>query len=178
MLEMVSKLMPRKSLSIEVKKLVLHEAGYKCASPTCRYPITLDIHHLEQISDNGSNEPENLVALCPNCHREHHNGVIPIESLRAWKLLLLSLNEGFDRKTIDLLLALDKAPPNLNLSVDGFLECASLIASGLVDFQIMFFAREHTCVINLSERGKAFVTAWKQGNQKAAIGETINPSAQ
>ena len=31
---------------LDVRRLVLHEAGYTCSTPACRYPLTLDIHHL------------------------------------------------------------------------------------------------------------------------------------
>lgn len=35
----------------------------------------LEIHHLRHLADNGSDTPENAVALCPNCHREIHLGL-------------------------------------------------------------------------------------------------------
>lgn len=124
--------MVRKTLSVEVRKRVLHEAGYKCANPVCRHVLTIDIHHLVPVSDKGPDQPENLVALCPNCHSLHHNRKIPVDSIRAWKFLLLSLNEGFDRRAVDLLLALDKVGP-VYVSGEGLLECSALIASGLVE---------------------------------------------
>jgi hypothetical protein len=55
--------------------------------------LTLEIHHLEQVADGGSNDPSNLLPLCPNCHTLHHTHVIPLSSLRAWKHLLLALNQ-------------------------------------------------------------------------------------
>src|SRR5438105_4200809 len=121
----------RKSLSLEIRKLVLHEAGYKCANPTCRGILTLDIHHLDYVSEGGADTAENLIALCPTCHALHHQGHIPRESLRVWKMLLLSLNEALDRRSIDQLLALDKLG-QLQVSGDGVFACAGLTASGLV----------------------------------------------
>jgi len=32
----------------------------------------LEIHHVKRLSDDGSDTPENAVALCPNCHRALH----------------------------------------------------------------------------------------------------------
>src|SRR6266705_1039150 len=96
----------RTAIPVDVRQLVLHESGYKCSNPSCRHVITLDVHHLELVSEGGGNAPENLLALCPNCHALHHANRIPRESLRAWKLLLLALNQGFDRQSIDALLAL------------------------------------------------------------------------
>jgi 5-methylcytosine-specific restriction protein A len=34
----------------------------------------LEVHHLTRVSDGGPDEPENVVALCPNCHRRVHRG--------------------------------------------------------------------------------------------------------
>jgi 5-methylcytosine-specific restriction endonuclease McrA len=79
-----------RTVPLDVRRLVLHEAGYKCSNPACRYPLTLDVHHLYYVSEGGSNLAENLLPLCPNCHTEHHHGHIPHESLRAWKMLLLA----------------------------------------------------------------------------------------
>jgi hypothetical protein len=120
---------------LDVKRLVLHEAGYKCANPCCRYPLTLDIHHLYYVSEGGSNLAENLVPLCPNCHTEHHNGNIPTDSLRAWKMLLLALNEAFDRHSIDLLLTIDKVGYIDWISGDGVHTYAPLVASNLISIE-------------------------------------------
>src|SRR4051812_12187767 len=73
------------NIKISVRKLVLHEAAYKCLSPRCRYPLTLEIHHLYYVSKGGSDDPANLLPLCPTCHQEHHVGKIPTDSLVAWK---------------------------------------------------------------------------------------------
>jgi len=34
----------------------------------------LEVHHLHRRSDGGPDEPENVIAVCPNCHREVHHG--------------------------------------------------------------------------------------------------------
>lgn len=34
----------------------------------------LEVHHLHRVSDGGVDDPENVVAVCPNCHREIHHG--------------------------------------------------------------------------------------------------------
>lgn len=34
----------------------------------------LEVHHIEQLSNNGDDTVENSIALCPNCHREAHYG--------------------------------------------------------------------------------------------------------
>lgn len=34
----------------------------------------LEVHHITRRSDGGADAPENVVALCPNCHRRVHEG--------------------------------------------------------------------------------------------------------
>jgi 5-methylcytosine-specific restriction enzyme A len=36
----------------------------------------LEVHHKQQLSNNGLDEVVNAIALCPNCHRFLHHGVI------------------------------------------------------------------------------------------------------
>lgn len=182
----------RLKIPLQIKQQVLHEAGYKCGNPTCRSILTLDIHHLDYVSEGGDNSPSNLLALCPNCHSLHHKGHIPLESLRTWKILLLSLNEAFDKRSINILLALDKVD-SIIVSGDGLLDCASLIASGIVKVEWrggseyslfgegLFFSdtdkknpikdtiKDGQYWIELSEKGHLLVSAWKQGDQKSAV---------
>jgi 5-methylcytosine-specific restriction protein A len=74
-----------------VKAWVLREANGNCeccARPapfltTDRTPF-LEVHHVRQLADHGSDTITNAVALCPNCHREIHygvNGLVLIEHL-------------------------------------------------------------------------------------------------
>jgi len=34
----------------------------------------LEVHHLTRQSDGGADDPENVIAICPNCHRRVHQG--------------------------------------------------------------------------------------------------------
>ncbi|WP_414449152.1 HNH endonuclease [Burkholderia sp. 22PA0099] len=34
----------------------------------------LEVHHRVRLADGGDDTVENAIALCPNCHREHHFG--------------------------------------------------------------------------------------------------------
>lgn len=170
----------RKKIPLDVKMLVLHESGYKCANPVCRHVITLDIHHIIQVSNEGANTPDNLLPLCPNCHALHHRGEIPPTSIRAWKMLLMSLNEAFDTKTIDVLLALDKEGMIKRVTGDGVLSLSPLIASGLLRIETDYHeitggghfgasAYEKMYSVTLSDKGKTLVDSWKKGDQASAI---------
>lgn len=181
----------RKTLPVATRTLVLHECGYKCSNPTCRMVLTLDIHHIEYVSNGGNDTPENLVALCPNCHALHHKGHIPQVSLRAWKFLLLALNEAFDQKSVDILLALDRLN-GLMIWGDGLIACASLVASDLIRVHeqtemvettsgsSIFFSsvttkenRVSRYWIELSTKGHTFLDGWKRGDQNIAISTQI-----
>jgi hypothetical protein len=160
----------RKSLPIDVRQQVLHEAGYKCANPVCKHMLTLDIHHLVPISENGPDSMDNLPALCPNCHTMHHRGEIPKQSLIAWKMQLLSLNEGYDRKLFDMLITLRKVG-ELIVTGGDLPQFAPLIASDLADTKR--YKVGHTYIpeysIRLTKRGRLLIKIWKDGNQKGAF---------
>ena len=162
----------RKKLPDSVRAAVLHEAGYMCANPRCRTIITLEIHHIEYMSESGGDVPENLLPLCPNCHSLHHMKKITRESIRTWKFLLLALNEAFDRRSVELLLALDRIGMT-TCSGDGLVWFAALLASGFVKSQTICglvnapnFGKHE---IKLSEKGRIFVDAWKRGDQEVAV---------
>jgi len=99
--------------------------------------------------------------------------LIPGESLRAWKFLLLALNEAYDRRSVDLLLTLDKLGKML-CSGDGVVNFAPLIASQLVSCSgggqvTPLDLTKYAYYLSLSEKGIAFVSAWKAGDQKTAV---------
>jgi len=166
----------RKSIPMNTKVAVLHESGYLCANPACRMVMTLDMHHMEYVSEGGTNEATNLLPLCPTCHALHHQGLIPAGSIRTWKMLLITLNEGFDRKSVSTLLMLEKLE-SVRLSGDGRIECAALIASGLVmvlnrtECEPGLYGMPEVVgyLIQLSPKGPLFVDAWKRGDQDAAV---------
>ncbi|MCM7737031.1 HNH endonuclease [Enterobacter hormaechei] len=38
----------------------------------------LEVHHIEWLSNGGEDSVENAIALCPNCHRQAHYGVLEL----------------------------------------------------------------------------------------------------
>jgi hypothetical protein len=154
------------------------EAGYICGNPACRNVITLEIHHRQYVSEHGGDDPSNLLVLCPYCHSMHHAGQIPVEAIRLWKGLLVALNQGFDRRGMDLLLFVHKTKDTrLWLSGDGVLAFAGLIGCGLVaiaDTDVIFIAPGHpgkkftqtSHKLALTLRGCVLVQAWLDGNEE------------
>jgi hypothetical protein len=165
----------RERISISTKREVLHQSGYRCGNPACRSILTIDIHHLNPIAQGGPDTPDNLLALCPNCHSLHHKGVIPIESIRAWKMLLLAMNEAYDRGSIDQLAALESVG-QVYVSGDGLLSCSGLVAGKLLTVTtwgtaVVSNMEAHVPYyrLSLTDRGRALLAAWKAGDQLAAV---------
>jgi predicted HNH restriction endonuclease len=66
----------------KVVNWALANADGKCECCNKRAPFIrekfnpyLEIHHVKQLADNGPDTPQNVVAVCPNCHKELHFGV-------------------------------------------------------------------------------------------------------
>jgi len=158
----------RKKLSNKVITAVLTEAGYRCAVPTCRGILAIDMHHIWEVSAGGGNDSSNLISLCPTCHALYHRGTIKEESIYAYKAMLVSLSNAFDLEAIDKLLFLEMCPKDyLIVSGDGVLTFARLIAANLATVKLMANNANQlvTYSINLSERGEKLISVWKSGNR-------------
>ena len=161
--------MGRKRIPRQTIIHVLTEAGYRCAVPTCRNILALDIHHIVEVSEGGGNEPGNLLALCPTCHALFHRGEIVRESIYAWKSVLVSLSNAFDVPTIDNLLFLASSQTtNLRVSGDGVLQFSRLVAAGLAEFSLVMQNGPFLLyTVSLSQKGIQLVDAWQSGNRDA-----------
>ena len=174
----------RRAIRDAVRQLALLEAGYKCANPVCRHILTLELHHIVWVKDEGTNEPENLLALCPNCHSLHTAGRIPVGAIRTWKSLLVSLNTS-SRTAADLLLVLfeeetrllkepsELSAPPFRFTGDGLPALSGLIVSGLVMISRRYSGASFSgggmpsFEVRLTERGRLLVEAWISGKMEA-----------
>lgn len=76
--------------SAAARRAVLIRAGGRCESPRCTgmpaelnrhgVPI-LDVDHIKDLALGGDDHPENMVALCPNCHACKTRGA----AVRRWR---------------------------------------------------------------------------------------------
>jgi hypothetical protein len=156
----------RKNLKLKTTTIVLTEAGYRCAVPTCRGILALDMHHIYQVADGGGDDPSNLIALCPTCHSLYHRGTISSEAIYAYKAMLVTISRAFDLEAVDRLLFLTPLEKDfLIVSGDGLLHFARLIAAGLasVDLKANNNWQIVTYAINISEKGKQLIEAWRGG---------------
>ncbi|MCD4842797.1 MAG: HNH endonuclease [Methanosarcinales archaeon] len=176
----------RRNIPTTTKQIILMEAGYKCANPICRHILTLELHHIIWVKDGGGSDPENLIALCPNCHSLHTNGSIPTKAIEVWKSLLVSLNNP-NRATVDLLLVLYReeerlaaveadsttASPPFRFTGDGLGVLAGLISAGLVEISKRYSGASYfgggmpSFEVRLTESGQRLVNAWLSGSPEA-----------
>lgn len=70
------------------KRRIKEEAGFKCAIPNCGTTSPLDIHHIIYQENGGTDDDENLICLCKNCHGRVHLNIIPEISIRGFKARL------------------------------------------------------------------------------------------
>ncbi|WP_394240959.1 HNH endonuclease [Vibrio astriarenae] len=54
----------------------------------------LEIHHLTRLADGGADHPENVIALCPTCHRRAHYSIDSKEFNEQLSMLVLKIEEN------------------------------------------------------------------------------------
>ena len=185
--------MTRTKIPSHTRQLILIEAGYKCANPTCRNILTLELHHMVWVKDGGVNDPNNLLALCPNCHSLHTYHHISEQAIRTWKSLLVALNST-NHASADLLLILSdeeqrvqaatdatRVSPLFRFTGDGLPALSGLIASGLIEISkrypgTVWAGSVPSFEVSLTDKGKNLVAAWREGsgNLEAVLGKKLN----
>lgn len=157
----------RKKIPTDVSQQVLIEAGYRCAVPTCRSILAIDLHHIVEVSEGGGNTIGNLIALCPTCHALFHRGTITREAIYSWKGILVALSQAFEKDALDNLLFLSKMrPKELGVSGDGVLKFSRLIAAGLASFELHLQNGPLLLYeVSITSKGRQFVNAWISGNR-------------
>jgi 5-methylcytosine-specific restriction endonuclease McrA len=123
----------RPAIPADLKRRLLVEAGHRCGIPRCE-ATQVDIHHIEPWEICKKHEYENLIVLCPNCHRRAHKGEIDRKSLSLYKALLSSIwndrdeisrkivNENHDRDWIIKEISEKTEQYNFDCKIPVFLE--------------------------------------------------------
>lgn len=118
----------RPAIPTELKRRILMEAGYRCAIPTCRFPITENAH-IVSWAESQEHSYENLIALCPNCHTLFDSGRIDRAAIVAYKKKLIFLNDVYSRFELDVL---DHLKSHKRALIPGELLIKRLIDEGIV----------------------------------------------
>ena len=160
----------RKALPRPTERDVLVEAGHRCAIPTCRdrHP---EVHHITPVKAGGSDDFENLIALCPNCHGMADRGEIDRKAVRQYKANLSVLNHRYssmERRVLDYLAITGESSIDIPAGMDILLWC--LVEDGYLTAP-RDIARRHITVrddyydpepgtiyrLSLTEEGRAFI---------------------
>lgn len=56
----------------KLKTVLVNVRGAKCNRCDFNVIEVIEIHHILEQCNNGSDDPDNLELLCPNCHALHH----------------------------------------------------------------------------------------------------------
>lgn len=174
--------MPRSPIPESIKREVLIEAGYRCAVPTCRSLLIVDLHHIVDVAQGGRNEPGNLLPLCPTCHALYTRGKIPRDAALAWKSVLVALSQAFDRRAIDDLLFLEEigiAQRDFVCSGDGVSRFTQLYAAGLARYEYRLGVRglgmdADSYRVEITAKGQRFLSAWRAGDGSAMLNATAS----
>lgn len=156
-----------RAIRVDVRRSVLIEAGYRCAVPTCRNLLVLDLHHIVPVRDGGSDDAHNLLALCPTCHQLFERGTMDATAVRTYKATLEALSHAFDTESLDLLVFLDQASPG-SLGVDGtgLLRFARLAANGLAEWRLgLQNGPLLLYTVQITDKGRRLLEAWRTANR-------------
>jgi hypothetical protein len=154
----------RAPIPAELRRRVLVEAGHRCAIPSCRY-IEVDIHHIVPWAQCQTHEYDNLIALCPNCHRRADRGEIDRKSLLLYKLNLRFTHDKFSQLEVDVLFELASLDPDDGIPWVGF---NLILLKRLLDSKYIGIHRLSTAIevdgirtspdiIYITDKGREFV---------------------
>jgi hypothetical protein len=155
----------RPQIPAEIRRRVLVEAGHRCAIPTCRH-IEVDIHHIVPWTQCQTHEYDNLIALCPNCHRRADRGEIDRKSLRLYKVNLRFIHDKYSQLEMDILFELwmtqpDNSgimwPPFAHILLKRIIEAKLIRVVQPANSIKMMGLRSTPDYLFLTEKGKQFI---------------------
>jgi hypothetical protein len=159
----------RPAIPADLKRRVLIEAGHRCAIPTCRFPTT-EIAHIQPWAKVKEHKYENLIALCPNCHRRAHRGEIDAESLKIYKRILQRLTDRYDRFELNVLNELRQGRQvvmagNMLLLVKNLLDEELIAVRG---GGVIIEGIPSNAIVTLTDKGNKFIEEWVKANEELA----------
>ncbi len=159
----------RAPIPSELRRRVLIEAGHRCSIPACRR-IDAEAVHIVPPEAGGTDDYENLVALCPDCRagiRERNE--IDLKTLQLYKANLRFMHDKFSQLEVDLLFECAHTPGKRVLwsPFNSFL-LRRLVDAGYVDYT---FTKAGVMIGGLKSNPD-FITLSKKGAEfMASLGE-------
>jgi hypothetical protein len=167
--------MDRPSIPRPLERDVLMEAGHRCAIPTCKQ-TPVEIAHIIPYDNVLKHEFDNLITLCPNCHRRYDRGEIDRKSMQRYKANLLIINSrysDFERRILKLFAEQpEKDTIQLSLSGNNDILITYLVKDGLLewiepkilvsspDSQETGAPVQNDRIYKLTTKGREFVDKW------------------
>ena len=136
------------------KRRIKEEAGYRCAIPNCNVTSPLDIHHIQYQENGGSDEDDNLICLCRNCHGRVHNNEIEDISIRTYKRNLVLRSARLFPHEVTYLEALI-AGEQIELDADAVVHVRRLERNGFI--RIQHLRRNDIYRITITTDGRALI---------------------
>jgi hypothetical protein len=153
------------------------EAGYRCA--VCKTPEPLDIEHIIEWSEVQKHEFDNMIVLCPNCHRRKKNTSDPrhinrasLQRIKASLMLLNGRYSDLERRIIDAFREAIAAKPGITPSIliperlhllvrylmhDGIVTCLIYQDGSTTTFDDGTMLRDDTLRLTLTPKGQQFI---------------------
>lgn len=156
--------MKREAIPSKLKRIILVEAGHRCAIPTCRFPTT-ELAHIEPYAIVKKHEENNLIALCPNCHTRYDKGEIDKKSMLIYKNKLIYLSDRYSKYELNVL---DYLRKENKVIIYGHLSIKNIIDDDLVKnaHTICHYTYNdgtkelQEFVVILTDSGKEFIKKW------------------
>jgi 5-methylcytosine-specific restriction protein A len=96
------KLIQVKYRSDAIKLYAKKRANGQCEGCVTKSPFEtksgpyLEVHHLTRLSDGGADSPENVIALCPTCHRRAHYALDGVSFNNELRLTAKAIEDKID----------------------------------------------------------------------------------
>jgi hypothetical protein len=150
-----------------LEREVLLEAGHRCAIPTCR-TVPVEIAHIIPWSKVQEHAFDNLIALCPTCHRRYDRGDIDRQSMLQYKVNLSVLSSRYgdlERRILEILARGGPGESAIALADNMRLLFVYLLGDGLIAEVSMTESMktmlgEGTKLYGLTPKGRQFATRW------------------
>jgi hypothetical protein len=131
----------------------------------------VDIHHIIPWADCHKHEFDNLIALCPTCHRRLHGGDIDRQSAKLYKQNLSILNSRYGEYEQRVLQYFIDNPDKEDIKLP-FGQNTDILLMYLVRDELLIPLPDkapvtvssrgrETLWYGLTERGKLFISHWK-----------------
>lgn len=75
--------MKRKAIPRKIRDFILVASKHQCSICQAK---TVEVHHIVPVSKGGTNNLENLMAVCPNCHTNFHEGRFTTDQMRTYRI--------------------------------------------------------------------------------------------